>query len=163
MELRLHHSMQSLPMELFVGFHSSKLLLYRTSEICLCCTSKSHCIDDCLIPWLTTRQSCCPLCKFDVLEHINSNSACKETPTGSGEGEPASWQSRMSSFWDPIRNLRGWLPLSMQSGSEEDGSRGGHEDVESPGPAAETEMVPTTTQNEDRLGHGEESLPGSAS
>ena len=32
------------------------------------CSHAFH--SDCIVPWLTERQSKCPLCKFDVLEHI---------------------------------------------------------------------------------------------
>jgi hypothetical protein len=112
------------------------------------CGHRYH--DDCLIPWLTTRQSCCPLCKFDVLEHINANSASKGGTSGEGEGETTSRQTRQSSLLGPMRYLRGWLPLSMQSGSEEEGSRAGEQEGgDAPSSPAETEMVPTSSANEE--------------
>lgn len=120
------------------------------------CGHRYH--DDCLIPWLTTRQACCPLCKFDVLEYINSESASKQG-TGGEEDTTSRRRSRVSNFWQ----LRGWLPLSMQSGSEEEASRaGGQEDTES-SPAAEAEMVPTSRPDEQQqqqdAGHQEDPRP----
>lgn len=33
---------------------------------------------DCLVPWLTRRHASCPLCKFDVLEHIQKSQLASE-------------------------------------------------------------------------------------
>lgn len=35
---------------------------------------------DCVFPWLTERQACCPLCKFDILEHMSPESKENSSP-----------------------------------------------------------------------------------
>jgi len=61
---------------------------------------------DCILPWLTERQSKCPLCKFDVLQHIreqqNSDDACGDAATA---GRGASW-------WDRARRYR-WTSVEV--------------------------------------------------
>lgn len=42
-----------------------------TAWTCLPCQHQYH--TECIVPWLTERQPKCPLCKFDVLEHIIEN------------------------------------------------------------------------------------------
>lgn len=39
------------------------------------CSHAFH--SDCIVPWLTERQAKCPLCKFDVLEHVRGNEESK--------------------------------------------------------------------------------------
>ena len=119
------------------------------------CNHQFH--DDCVVPWLTQRHSSCPLCKFNVLEHINSQDV------GKGEDEspedPATRSTRVSHFWDQVRHIRGWLPLSMQSASsdEEDSVRPSrvNDDAES-STGAETEMVATSRRTQEDLSLREE-------
>lgn len=42
-----------------------------TAWTCLPCQHQYH--TECIVPWLTERQPKCPLCKFDVLDHIIEN------------------------------------------------------------------------------------------
>jgi len=115
------------------------------------CEHKFH--DDCVVPWLTQRHSSCPLCKFDVLEHVKNGPSTKQ-PCNDDENENASSseqeqqttrQASVSNFWSPLRQIRGWLPLNMQSGSsDEDTSRRGEQEED-----AETEMVRTSRHTEE--------------
>lgn len=111
------------------------------------CDHKFH--DDCVVPWLTQRHSSCPLCKFDILDHINSQNVGKgEEETPEERAPPRT--TRVSHFWEQMRHIRGWLPLSIQSsGSEEDVESGQpivNSEVESSSVVAETEMVATSSR-----------------
>ena len=60
-----------------------------TSElIVLPCKHRFH--TDCIVPWLTERQAKCPLCKFDVLEHVGQQEV----------------ESTPHSLWDRILRYR---------------------------------------------------------
>lgn len=59
---------------------------------------------DCIRPWLTERQSKCPLCKFDVLEHLRDR-FIQEDETGSGRNTAS------ASLWDRMRRYR-WLRVN---------------------------------------------------
>lgn len=60
------------------------------------CHHKFH--TDCVVPWLTERQSKCPLCKFDVLQHV------RDMEEDSGEnGSQVSWWHRLRRYrWTRI-------------------------------------------------------------
>lgn len=66
---------------------------------------------DCILPWLTERQSKCPLCKFDVLQHLrDQNSAGGEEPLAAAA----------ASIWDRVRRYR-WTSVH----TDDDSQRGG--------------------------------------
>ena len=64
---------------------------------------------DCILPWLTERQSKCPLCKYDVLQHL------REQNGEGGAGHEALGSS--ISVWDRIRRYR-WTSVHMDDASE---------------------------------------------
>jgi len=72
------------------------------------CDHKFH--TSCITPWLTERQSKCPLCKFDVLQHIRSQAS---------EGDDSNRNpdeirgTTVASFWDQLRRYR-WTSVSSQ-------------------------------------------------
>jgi hypothetical protein len=96
------------------------------------CKHRFH--EDCLVPWLTERHSSCPLCKFDVLQHILDQEGNKdggddkeqdaaEVEAGShdrsvGGGEEDSDDTvpprSVSPFWHQLRLFRGWSLVSDQ-------------------------------------------------
>lgn len=69
------------------------------------CKHRFH--EACLLPWLTERHSSCPLCKFDVMQHILDNQG-----NGTGENKqdrvpppsPAATENSNSSVVDNFRN-----------------------------------------------------------
>ena len=83
------------------------------------CQHKFH--TTCITPWLTERQSKCPLCKFDVLQHIREQSSATTPATASlpstGEATPnpgspeAEIPTSTASFWDQIRRYR-WTSIA---------------------------------------------------
>jgi len=102
--------------------------------------------EDCLIPWLTERHASCPMCKFDVLQHIldaekddgdgsKSNDQSDDSfanndtlEAESGAATETSTQSRSSSssstpphvlFWNRI-TFGGWSRVRNDSQSEEE-------------------------------------------
>jgi hypothetical protein len=70
------------------------------------CGHKFH--TDCIVPWLTERQSKCPLCKFDVLEHIRER---RNAENSNGEVT-----GRRPVLWDRLFRYR-WTHLT----GEDDG------------------------------------------
>lgn len=80
---------------------------------------------DCLTPWLTERQSKCPLCKFDVLQHIrqqqNSDDSC-----GDASIIGASWWDRARRYrWTSLEAVdRHQLDDLAQTNSHEDPTNG---------------------------------------
>jgi Ring finger domain len=82
------------------------------------CQHKFH--TTCITPWLTERQSKCPLCKFDVLQYIRdqhtpSNAVTALTPV---DGAIVADDSQLSttptstvSFWDQLRRYR-WTSIA---------------------------------------------------
>jgi Ring finger domain len=76
------------------------------------CQHKFH--TTCITPWLTERQSKCPLCKFDVLQHIRDQSLV--TPTLDTTPDTAELESSVPttttvSFWDQLRRYR-WTSIA---------------------------------------------------
>lgn len=119
------------------------------------CQHKFH--DDCVLPWLTQRHSSCPLCKFDVLEHVKTTGTENQTQsrsttatTSTTQNQPTSAATRGSNFCSSIRHFRGWRPVNTQSGSssEDEASRIREQDHADSGAESETEMVRTTTHTE---------------
>jgi hypothetical protein len=102
------------------------------------CRHKFHQV--CLVPWLTERHSSCPLCKFDVLEHLLS----EQKERVSSESESAD-EVTPSTLWRPLRLFGGW---TLISGHEEPGETSGDDtddDGENnfPAPTSEIEMETT--------------------
>jgi len=88
---------------------------------CLPCGHKFH--DDCVVPWLTKRQSCCPLCKFDVYEHIKENEPKETAQEESNEDQAEDTGNGDSSIWQRIRGqVGGWMTLSTRSHSSQEGT-----------------------------------------
>jgi len=56
---------------------------------------------DCILPWLTERQSKCPLCKFDVLQHLRQQSDFDECAGGA-----------RASLWDRVWRYR-WTSVQL--------------------------------------------------
>ena len=107
--------------------------------------------EDCLIPWLTERHASCPMCKYDVLQHIldsekddgNGSKSIEQSddmPTNSdtleadsGAATETSTQSRSTPphllFWNRI-TFGGWSRVRNDSQSEEESNgqtqRGGN-------------------------------------
>jgi Ring finger domain len=77
------------------------------------CDHKFH--TSCITPWLTERQSKCPLCKFDVLQHIRNQSAGGEDTDRNPDEIPS---TTVASFWDQLRRYR-WTSLSTQYNEDE--------------------------------------------
>jgi hypothetical protein len=82
------------------------------------CRHKFH--DMCLVPWLTERHSSCPLCKFDVLEHILHNSKNRAAPEESDNNNPED-DSGSSTLWRRLRLFGGWTLLSAHEGGTSSG------------------------------------------
>jgi hypothetical protein len=102
--------------------------------------------EDCLVPWLTERHASCPMCKFDVLQHIldaekgddtnksNQSDSQQNTPDGntnstleaaSGDAPqpPRSFSSPPHVlFWNRI-TFGGWSRVREDSQSEEEADR----------------------------------------
>lgn len=72
-------------------------------RIVLPCKHTFH--TDCIIPWLTERQSKCPLCKFDVLAHYNDVEAAQHAPS-SEQLQGHHPQSSLRAFSDRILRYR---------------------------------------------------------
>lgn len=85
------------------------------------CKHRFH--GDCLVPWLTERHSSCPLCKFDVMQHVldsqtDDDGQCKQNlPAGTEEGPnnlPAQMfqdenpASAPVSLWNHLWGFQGW-------------------------------------------------------
>lgn len=122
------------------------------------CNHKFH--DDCVVPWLTQRHSSCPLCKFDVLEHVK-NETENQTPSQPTSSTTTQNQTssligtRGSNFCNSIRHFSGWRPVNTQSASSSESETSGtreQDHADSGAAASETEMVsrtPTQSQPAD--------------
>jgi hypothetical protein len=85
------------------------------------CKHRFH--EDCLVPWLTERHSSCPLCKFDVMQHIldsQGNEGIKQDRTNAVETsntmvenfQNESPVSAPVSLWSHLWGIRGWTVTS---------------------------------------------------
>jgi Ring finger domain len=112
------------------------------------CGHRFH--DDCLFPWLTKRDSTCPLCKFDVLDHFNTTAAAQEeSPVDTTLVEQQSI-GRLRALRNFVRLVR-WTPVrtnSVSSGGEESNDTrtptNGGADVEAGIRAEVDDIVPAT-------------------
>jgi Ring finger domain len=77
------------------------------------CDHKFH--TSCITPWLTERQSKCPLCKFDVLRHVRNQSSGDDDADRNPDEIPS---TTVASFWDQLRRYR-WTSLSTQYNDDE--------------------------------------------
>jgi hypothetical protein len=103
------------------------------------CKHRFH--EDCLVPWLTERHSSCPLCKFDVMQHVLEMEGNKSGPADKPDGAPTSDPPEevpstvpenertrtVSPLWYRLRMFRGWTlvtevdhDLRLQSEDGED-------------------------------------------
>jgi hypothetical protein len=81
------------------------------------CEHKYH--GECLVPWLTERSGTCPLCKFDVLEHIMRGD--EENNTGDDTKQSASTNNptpSRRSLWS--RLVGGYNNVRITSSSDEE-------------------------------------------
>eukprot|EP00522_Entomoneis_paludosa_P009885 CAMPEP_0172454724 /NCGR_PEP_ID=MMETSP1065-20121228/11633_1 /TAXON_ID=265537 /ORGANISM="Amphiprora paludosa, Strain CCMP125" /LENGTH=540 /DNA_ID=CAMNT_0013207103 /DNA_START=173 /DNA_END=1798 /DNA_ORIENTATION=+ len=65
----------------------------------------------CIIPWLTERQSKCPLCKYDVYAYVQQVAAAQDQDEANDNAPQSSSQPRSSRQRPPRR--RGRLPLGL--------------------------------------------------
>jgi hypothetical protein len=77
------------------------------------CQHKFH--TSCITPWLTERQSKCPLCKFDVLQHIREQAASvpATTETTPDPDSPDVFipTTTSASLWDQLRRYH-WTSIA---------------------------------------------------
>jgi Ring finger domain len=86
------------------------------------CGHRFH--DDCLVPWLTKRDATCPLCKFDVLEHINSAATERQrSQGGSSSEEQQPPRQGLSAVLDRVRRGRRALVRASSGASAADETR----------------------------------------
>jgi hypothetical protein len=104
------------------------------------CRHEFH--EKCLVPWLTERHSSCPLCKFDVLEHIISK---ERDQTEVSTTNDTNNDAVLASIWRQLRLLGGWTLLNVH---EESGSASGQDSDEEGAPASEIEMEVTLSNQE---------------
>jgi hypothetical protein len=104
------------------------------------CRHEFH--ENCLVPWLTERHSSCPLCKFDVLEHIISK---ERDQTEVSTTNDTNNDAVLASIWRQLRLLGGWTLLNVH---EESGSASGQDSDEEGAPASEIEMEVTLSNQE---------------
>jgi len=90
---------------------------------------------DCIAPWLTERQSKCPLCKFDVLAYVRRREAAEREAAAAreknanGGGTDAAGAAggdgveKQPSWWDQLLRYR-WTTVAQLS-SDTDGDEGG--------------------------------------
>lgn len=57
-----------------------------------------HFHTECIVPWLTERQSKCPLCKYDVLQHVIDSSQTGEVLSEGHQVWFPSWWTRLTRF-----------------------------------------------------------------
>ena len=88
------------------------------------CQHKFH--TTCITPWLTERQSKCPLCKFDVLQHIREAAAESTQDSSTNDDatpdinapDTAFAAAPTVSFWDQLRRYR-WTSISTTNSHDE--------------------------------------------
>lgn len=78
-----------------------------SSVTALPCHHKFH--TSCITPWLTERQSKCPLCKFDVLQHIREQ---HQQPENGNNADGSSSPNASASVWDQLRRHR-WTSVRV--------------------------------------------------
>jgi hypothetical protein len=75
-----------------------------------------HFHTDCIIPWLTERQPKCPLCKYDVLEHVLDQPS--ETPSSTQDSNDDDittlTNSSFNGWWTRITRQR-WTQVSTSN------------------------------------------------
>ena len=76
------------------------------------CGHRFH--DDCLFPWLTKRDSTCPLCKFDVLDHIHTITSANEARLGESPFDDQQPSGRLRALYNFVRLVR-WTPVRANS------------------------------------------------
>lgn len=82
-----------------------------SSTTALPCKHKFH--TDCILPWLTERQSKCPLCKFDVLQHIREQQQAATNNATHNRGSATG----SASLWDQLRRYR-WTSVRILEDGE---------------------------------------------
>ena len=82
------------------------------------CQHKYH--GECVVPWLTERSGTCPLCKFDVLEHLEHNA---ESESGTKAQSQSSSTAPRRSLWSRI--VGGYSNVRRTSSSDDEEEEGG--------------------------------------
>jgi hypothetical protein len=74
-----------------------------------------HFHTDCILPWLTERQSKCPLCKFDVLEYVRGGAVLSTSTEAAGNAAAAlgSSESLLSSMESCLHHSASQAHLSL--------------------------------------------------
>jgi Ring finger domain len=83
-----------------------------SSLTALPCQHKFH--TSCIAPWLTERQSKCPLCKFDVLQHIREQQRLRDE-SDRGDG----FANGSTSIWDQFRRPYQWVRIAEHGGGHD--------------------------------------------
>eukprot|EP00977_Amphora_coffeiformis_P020407 scaffold8235_cov155-Amphora_coffeaeformis.AAC.4 len=96
-------------MEDFLEPHAEQSDTTTTTTLQLPCGHLFH--TDCVVPWLTERQSKCPLCKFDVAEYVRQLQS--EQQPGNHDGATTGWAA-----WNPLAWLRyrAWTAVAVEDG-----------------------------------------------
>lgn len=111
-----------------------------SSEIMtLPCQHQFH--TDCLLPWLTERQSKCPLCKFDVMEYVRQQELQMSSDGDEIHGKAPSW-------WDRILRYRWTTVATTTTPHEGTEQREGEEDTSTNSIHGGVAVAPTSTTNE---------------
>jgi hypothetical protein len=104
------------------------------------CRHKFHQV--CLVPWLTEIHSSCPLCKFNVLEHLLSEHK-ERVPSGSESADEVT----PSTLWRPLRFFGGWTLISVHEQPGETSGDDTDDDAEDNYPAQTSEVEMETTRS----------------
>ena len=107
---------------------------------------------DCILPWLTERSGTCPLCKFDVYQHVQEASALDFSL-------PAHWTTALERIQRRLWNLVPGVSSSSSTRTSHD-----YDTVEtSPSPPVELELAESSTRTSSSVSSDSETLLRSSS
>lgn len=71
-----------------------------------------------IVPWLTERQSKCPLCKFDVAEYVRHLPVEQSPSGGAGINNSIDHRDDHNWTWNPLRwiRYRTWTAVANEDG-----------------------------------------------